>query len=58
MSCVFLADTLWLQLEPTANATIGWKYYLVFVALTAVTAVWFWFKLPEVGVLARSLCSI
>jgi hypothetical protein len=31
MSGLFLADTLWLQLASTAMATIGWKYYLVFL---------------------------
>jgi hypothetical protein len=49
MSTLMLTDILWLQLAPTASATIGWKYYLVFIALTAVHLVYFWFRLPEVS---------
>ncbi|OQV02316.1 hypothetical protein CLAIMM_07534 [Cladophialophora immunda] len=28
VSAIFLMDVLWLELSPTAQATIGWKYYL------------------------------
>ncbi|KAI1624494.1 general substrate transporter [Exophiala viscosa] len=33
---LFLADTLWLELQPTAEGAIGWKYYLVFACLGMV----------------------
>lgn len=45
----FLTDILWLQLEPTATARIGWKYYLVFVCLCVVHTVYLYFQLPEVS---------
>ena len=48
MSGLFLADTLWLQLASTAMATIGWKYYLVFLCLGVVHTIYLYFKLPEV----------
>ena len=48
ISTLMLTDILWLQLAPTAQATIGWKYYLVFIGLTLVHLVYFWFRLPEV----------
>ena len=44
-----LTDLLWLQLAPTAQATIGWQYYIVFIVLTTVHAVYFWFYLPDVS---------
>lgn len=43
-----MADLLWLNLLPTATATIGWKYYLVFVSLAVVHTVYLIFYLPEV----------
>lgn len=49
ISTLFLTDLLWLMLAPTASATIGWKYYIVFIALTLVHLVYFWFRLPEVS---------
>jgi hypothetical protein len=48
MACLFLVDTLWLDLASTAMATIGWKYYLIFLCLGIVHLVFFYFKLPEV----------
>lgn len=48
VSGLFLADTLWLQLASTAMATIGWKYYLVFLCLGVVHTIFLYFKLPEV----------
>ena len=49
ISTFMLVSILWLQLAPTVQAIIGWKYYLVFIALTVVHIVYFWFKLPEVS---------
>ena len=48
ISGLFVADILWLNLEPTATASIGWKYYLVFLCLGVVHAIHFYFVLPEV----------
>lgn len=45
---VTLADLLWLQLAPTAQMKIGWKYYLVFICLGIVHIIYFYFRLPEV----------
>jgi MFS family permease len=50
IALVMAADILWLQLAPTAASTIGWKYYLVFIALATVHTIYFWFRLPEVSV--------
>ncbi|OIW32831.1 general substrate transporter [Coniochaeta ligniaria NRRL 30616] len=47
MSFLMSADLLWLQLSGTATATIGWKYYIVFIALTFVHIIHLWFRLPE-----------
>ncbi|KAH8887958.1 general substrate transporter [Thozetella sp. PMI_491] len=47
ISGLFLADILWLNLLPTATATIGWKYYLVFACLATVHTVYLAFFLPE-----------
>lgn len=48
IATLMLTDILWLQLAPTAQRTIGWKYYIVFLSLMAVHLVYFWFRLPEV----------
>ncbi|TVY89023.1 High-affinity glucose transporter [Lachnellula willkommii] len=47
ISGLFMADLLWLNLLPTATATIGWKYYLVFVSLAVVHTAYLIFYLPE-----------
>jgi len=52
MACLFLVDTLWLDLASTAMATIGWKYYLIFLCLGIVHLVFFYFKLPETSGIA------
>ncbi|KAH0831568.1 putative MFS sugar transporter [Fonsecaea pedrosoi] len=49
---LFLCDTLWLELLPTAQAAIGWKYYLVFMCLGIVHTVVQYFFLPETAGLA------
>ncbi|KAH8686244.1 general substrate transporter [Ilyonectria robusta] len=49
ISGLFLADILWLNLLPTATATIGWKYYLIFVCLAVVHTIHLFFNLPETG---------
>jgi hypothetical protein len=39
---------LWVDLAATAQAKIGWKYYLVFIILGTAHLIHLWFKLPEV----------
>jgi predicted MFS family arabinose efflux permease len=48
LAALFLTDVLWVDLAATAQATIGWKYYLVFLCLGIVHLIHLWFKLPEV----------
>ena len=48
LAAFFLTDVLWVDLAATAQATIGWKYYLVFLSLGIVHLIHLWFKLPEV----------
>ncbi|EXJ91552.1 hypothetical protein A1O3_00100 [Capronia epimyces CBS 606.96] len=47
ISAIFLMDVLWLELAPTATATIGWKYYLVFICLGIAHTIHIYFFLPE-----------
>lgn len=54
IALVTTADVLWLQLAPTAALTIGWRYYLVFIALGIVHTIYFWFFLPEVNVAPKT----
>lgn len=48
VSGLFVATIIFLQVAPTAFAAIGWKYYLVFLCLTAVIGVIIYFYYPEV----------
>lgn len=49
VSGLSVATIVFLQVAPTAFDSIGWKYYLVFIAVTSCifVTVWLWF--PEVG---------
>lgn len=47
MAGICLADIIWLGAAPTAFAAIGWKYYLFFIIITAITAVTVYFKFPN-----------
>lgn len=47
MASLCLADIIWLQAAPTAFATIGWHYYLLFIIITALGTVWVWFTFPD-----------
>ena len=49
ISGIFLVDCLWLDLQTTALAKIGWKYYLVFLCLGLVHTIHLYFYLPEVS---------
>jgi hypothetical protein len=48
LAAFFLADVLWVDLAATAQAKIGWKYYLVFLILGTAYLIHLRFKLPEV----------
>jgi hypothetical protein len=48
LAAFFLTDVLWVDLAATAQASIGWKYYLVFLCLGTVHLIHLWYKLPEV----------
>jgi hypothetical protein len=56
VSGLFVATIIFLQSAPTAFASIGWKFYTVFISITTLIffAVWFWF--PETS--RRSLEDI
>jgi len=47
VSAIFMMDILWLELAPTAQASIGWKYYLVFMCLGIAHTIHLYFFLPE-----------
>lgn len=47
MAGVCLADIIWLGAAPTAFSQIGWKYYLFFILITAITAVTVYFTFPD-----------
>jgi MFS family permease len=42
-----LIDILWLELAPTAFASIAWKYYLVFICVSVVSAAVIFFTFPN-----------
>lgn len=42
-----LVDILWLEIAPTAFATIGWKYYLVFICISVFSAAIIFFTFPN-----------
>jgi Sugar (and other) transporter len=48
LAAFFLTDVLWVDLAATAQAKIGWKYYLVFLVLGTAHLIHLWLKLPEV----------
>jgi hypothetical protein len=47
ISILFLSTIAYLTPAPTAFGNIGWKYYLVFIALTAVCTPCMWYLFPE-----------
>ncbi|RVX73980.1 hypothetical protein B0A52_02870 [Exophiala mesophila] len=42
-----VTNVLYLQVAPTAFANIGWRFFLVFIILSGIGAVWSWFGIPE-----------
>jgi hypothetical protein len=47
MASFCLGNIIWLGAAPTAFANIGWKYYLFFIIITAITTVVVYFKFPN-----------
>ncbi len=47
ISGLFVATIIFLQAAPTAFAAIGWRYYIVFIAVTTVIAIAIWLYFPE-----------
>jgi hypothetical protein len=47
LSILFLSSLVYLEAAPTALATISWKYYMVFVALTVVNIFLVYWLFPE-----------
>ena len=47
MATIAITDLVYLQATSTAFANIGWKFYLVFIIISSLGAVWSWFVLPE-----------
>ncbi|KAH0841219.1 putative MFS sugar transporter [Fonsecaea pedrosoi] len=47
ISGLYLMQTLWLNVAPTAMNTISWKFYLVFIILSFCGAIHVYFFLPE-----------
>ncbi|CAK7235557.1 hypothetical protein SBRCBS47491_009333 [Sporothrix bragantina] len=52
LAVLFLSTVAYLIPAATAFATIGWKYYLVFIILTAINIPIIWFTFPETKGLA------
>ncbi len=47
MACLFLSTIAYLEAAPTAFAQVGWKYYLLFIILTAINIPLIWYYFPE-----------
>lgn len=47
IAIIALTDLVYLQATATAFASIGYKFYLVFIVITLVGGIIFWFLLPE-----------
>ena len=58
VSGLFIATIIFLQCAPTAFANIGWKYYIVFVVITALSTLIVWFYFPEVCPMSSTLSSL
>ncbi|KAK5170540.1 uncharacterized protein LTR77_005128 [Saxophila tyrrhenica] len=42
-----LTDLILLQISPVAIRAIGWRYYLLFISVSAAALFWAWFQVPE-----------
>ena len=47
LAVLFLSALVYLEAAPTAFANIGWKYYLLFIILTAINIAVIWWLFPE-----------
>lgn len=47
LAVLFLSTIAYLEAAPTAFAQIGWKYYLLFIVLTAINIPLIWYFCPE-----------
>lgn len=47
VTVLFLSTIAYLTPAPTAFGSIGWKYYIVFIVLTAVCTPCMWYLFPE-----------
>lgn len=57
ISGLFLATIIFLQCAPTAFATIGWRYYIVFIACTSATLAFVLLYCPEVSLYQMKLST-
>ncbi|CAK7213533.1 hypothetical protein SBRCBS47491_001832 [Sporothrix bragantina] len=47
LSILFLSAMIYLEAAPTALATIGWRYFLIFIGLTFINIIIIWKTFPE-----------
>ena len=47
LAVLFLSTVAYLEAAPTAFAQVGWKYYLLFILLTAINIPLVWWLFPE-----------
>ncbi|OCL08881.1 MFS transporter [Glonium stellatum] len=47
MATISLANLTYLQVTATAFANIGWRFFLVFIAISSVGLVWIYLYIPE-----------
>ena len=47
IATIALTDLVYLQATATAFANIGWHFYLVFICISFVGGIIYWFVLPE-----------
>jgi hypothetical protein len=50
---LFLTTIPYLEAAPTAFAALGWKYYLVFILITAIMIPLIYIYFPEVNLPSR-----
>jgi MFS family permease len=47
MASLCVGDIIWLVSAPTAFQTIGWRFYLCFIAVTAIGVLWIALTFPD-----------
>ena len=59
IATIALTDLVYLQATSTAFANIGWKFFLVFIIISGLGAIWAFFSLPETkGVPLEEIAAI